>query len=83
MTDDANALLRRALEFLNDAPRFGLRRDPSVHSYKLANDIEAFFARPRTAADLCQSIREWLDEDDPSHWGEFERELDRIISADQ
>ena len=40
----ADALLRRALELLNDRPNFGLRRDASVTSYKLAAAIDAHFA---------------------------------------
>jgi hypothetical protein len=38
------ALLREALDLLNDRPNFGLRRDPHQTSYKLALRIEAHIA---------------------------------------
>lgn len=41
---DTLALLREALEFLNDHPNFGLRRDPRQTSYKLAARIDHHLA---------------------------------------
>lgn len=39
-------------------------------------------ARPAvTAADVIAYVRKWLDADDPTAWGAFERGLDRAISA--
>lgn len=32
-----------------------------------------------TAAQLCDIARAWLDSDDATHWGEFERGLDALI----
>jgi hypothetical protein len=33
-----------------------------------------------TAAQLCDIIRSWLEGDDSTHWGAFEKELDRIVT---
>jgi hypothetical protein len=33
-----------------------------------------------TAAQLCDVIRSFLDADDATHWGAFERELDRVVT---
>lgn len=33
-----------------------------------------------TAAQLCDIARAWLDADDASHWGEFEKGLDELIT---
>jgi DNA-directed RNA polymerase specialized sigma24 family protein len=41
---DTLALLREALELLNDGPNFGLRRDRRVTSYALASRIDAHIA---------------------------------------
>lgn len=32
-----------------------------------------------TAAQLCDIARAWLDSDDATHWGEFEKGLDELI----
>ncbi len=32
-----------------------------------------------SAAQLCDIIRGWLDADDPTHWGAFEKALDRAV----
>lgn len=32
-----------------------------------------------TAAQLCDVIRDWLDADDATHWGDFEKELDAVV----
>lgn len=32
-----------------------------------------------SAAQLCDIIRAWLDSDDATHWGEFEKALDRVV----
>ena len=32
------------------------------------------------AATLCDIIREWLDSDDATHWGEFEKALDEVVT---
>lgn len=32
-----------------------------------------------SAAQLCDIIRAWLDSDDATHWGDFEKTLDRAI----
>jgi hypothetical protein len=41
---DTLSLLREALEFLNDRPSFGLRRDRGATSYALASRIDAHIA---------------------------------------
>ncbi len=41
---DTRALLAEALEFLNDHPRFSLRRDRRRNSYSLARRIEAYLS---------------------------------------
>lgn len=33
-----------------------------------------------TAAQLCDLIRAWLDSEDATHWGQFERGLDKVVS---
>lgn len=33
-----------------------------------------------TADQLNAIIRDWLDSEDPTHWGEFEKRLDRAIT---
>lgn len=35
--------------------------------------------KAKTAAELKAQIREWLDSDDATHWGDFEKELDDVI----
>lgn len=37
--------------------------------------------RPETAVELIAIIRAWLNSDDPTHWGEFELDLDYLIQA--
>ena len=36
-------------------------------------------ARTITAAELKRICRDWLDADDATHWGRFERELDELL----
>lgn len=31
------------------------------------------------AAQLCDIIRAWLDSDDATHWGDFEKALDKVL----
>jgi hypothetical protein len=35
-----------------------------------------------TASEVTAVIRAWLDSDDPTHWGSFEKSLDRAITVD-
>lgn len=44
---DSRALLKEALDFFNDHPRFSLRRDRRRNSYEMASRIEAHLARER------------------------------------
>lgn len=37
-------------------------------------------AQSLDAATLCDIIRKWLDGDDATHWGEFEKALDRAVT---
>lgn len=32
------------------------------------------------AAQLCDIIRAWLDSDDATHWGDFEKALDKVVT---
>jgi hypothetical protein len=41
------AKLAEALQFFNDKPSFGLRRDPRRTSYQMAAEIEAVLAEPK------------------------------------
>lgn len=45
----AEALLRDALQLMNDRPNFGLRRDPGFTSYWLAARIDLYFATRSTS----------------------------------
>lgn len=38
-------------------------------------------AQSLDAATLCNIIRAWLDNDDATHWGKFERGLDRLLET--
>lgn len=38
---------------------------------------------PRTADELTRVIRAWLDADDSTHWGDFEKALDSIINPSE
>lgn len=38
-------------------------------------------APPKSATDLRAIIRQWLDADDATHWGEFEKALDELVEA--
>ncbi|NMN06740.1 MULTISPECIES: sigma factor-like helix-turn-helix DNA-binding protein [unclassified Novosphingobium] len=55
---DARALLREALDFFNDRPRFSLRRDRSRNSYELASRIDALLARDKPALAVVAAARE-------------------------
>ena len=50
-------------------------------------EIEAALQTPipppsvKTAADLKAIIRAWLDADDPTHWGAFERGLNKLVEG--
>lgn len=55
---DARALLREALDFFNDHPRFSLRRDRSRNSYELASRIDALLARDKPALAVVSAARE-------------------------
>lgn len=68
-----HALLREALELLNDRPNFGLRRAPEVTSYRLAGRIDTYFSRRATASEAALKrarrllgLRPWLRFDPPS-----------------
>jgi phage shock protein A len=37
-------------------------------------------AQPRTADELAEIIRNWLDGDDATHWGDFEKALDAALA---
>lgn len=53
------AKLGEALEFFNDAPNFGLRRDRRRTSYKLASEIEALVAVvPETKCRYCKRFED-------------------------
>lgn len=38
-------------------------------------------AKPKTAAEIAAIVREWLDSDDPTHWGKFETDLDAALEG--
>ncbi|AJA07255.1 sigma-70 region 4 domain-containing protein [Sphingobium sp. H39-3-25] len=59
---DARALLVEALDFFNDHPCFGLRRDRRRTSYQLAARIDAFLAPDKTVLPIVAAARErWLN----------------------
>lgn len=39
--------------------------------------------QPQTAADITTTITRWLEADDPTHWGEFERALASAVGLSQ
>jgi len=48
----------------------------------IAGGILRLFGGAWTAQDIKTMIRAWLDADDATHWGAFEKRLDEIIGED-
>lgn len=42
--------------------------------------VAEIIASNLTAAQLCDIARAWLDSDDATHWGDFEKGLDELIT---
>ena len=42
--------------------------------------VAVIVAQNLKAAQLCDIIRAWLDQDDATHWGDFEKALDRAVT---
>ena len=64
--------VKRAIRFAMSGP-FGKlsEEDPKTMIEIVAQSL--------SAAQICDICRAWLDSDDATHWGKFEKELDRLI----
>ncbi len=64
----------------NSAVRFAMRGPFGKFGSERPKTMIEIVANSLDAATLCDIIRKWLDGDDATHWGEFEKELDRVVT---
>lgn len=69
MTDSGRPR-QRAITVQGTFGKFG-GQEPKTMVQLVASSLDA--------ATLCDIIREWLDADDATHWGDFEKELHAVV----
>lgn len=63
----------------SNAVRFAMRGPFGKFGSERPKTMIEIVANSLDAATLCDIIRAWLDGDDATHWGEFEKALDRVV----